>query len=319
MSSGMAARLARAARDPMGALRKVARGIGLSGGRAPSEASEAGSEPALRAYGDRAKAAGIDRLMLFLSFDCDTDPDIDGAPRLDHWLRGLGVRASYAVPGAQLVKGATTWRRLAAQGAAFMNHGALPHAEWQGDQYRSITFYDQMPRDAVVADIEEGHRIGVEILGRAPEGFRAPHFGCFQRPDQLDLVHATAKRLGYAYCSTTIPSYGLGQGPRVRVGEMVELPCFGSWRYPETILDSWTYLADRRVYRLTDTYAELFVETVDRMLDADIPGVLTFYADPSHVLDQAPFTRAIEHAVRRGVPSVTGTELAKLPWPRGLA
>lgn len=310
MNAGILARIGRAARDPAGAARKLGRLLKPNAAAGHGDAPQ--SVKMLSAYGDKAKAAGVRELMLYLSFDCDTDEDIAAAVELDAWLRQRGIVASYAVPGAQLNKGAAVWRRLSEAGSPFLNHGGLPHAEWQRDQYRSITFYDRMSDEAVIADMEDGHRINIDVLGRPPEGFRAPHFGCYQRPDQLALVHRTAQRLGYSYCSTTIPSYGLQHGPRVPVGALVELPCFGSWRYPETILDSWTYLADRRRYRLTDTYAELFVETVDRMLAARIPGVLTFYADPSHVLGQAPFLRAIEHAVARGVTSVTGMQLARM-------
>lgn len=270
----------------------------------------AGSGRALQAYGKLARAAGIERLYLYLSFDCDTDEDAAAAAELDPWLRKLGVRTTYAVPGRQLENGASTWHRLAAAGAVFMNHGGLPHAERRDDRYHSITFYGQMADEDVVTDIEDGDRCVRRVIGAAPRGFRAPHFGLYQESAQLDLVHATARRLGYAYCSTTVPNYALKYGPVVRLGGLVEIPCFGSWRAPETILDSWTYLADQRDYRLRDEYYELFAETVERMLTRGIPGILAYYADPSHVLDQLPFLRAIELAVRRGVPSVTGDDLA---------
>lgn len=303
-------RAGRAARDPVGATNKILRSVGLNRNVA-DPATPLDTAKAIRAYGELARAAGIDRLFLYMSFDCDTDEDIDAAAELDPWLRSHGVRPTYAVPGRQLEKGAVTWRRLAEAGAAFMNHGGLPHAERRSDRYHSITFYDQMAREDVVADIEAGDRYLREGIGIVPRGFRAPHFGLFQQPDQLELVHATARRLGYAYCSTTIPSYALKHGPVVRLDGLVEIPCFGSWRAPEVLLDSWSYLADRRDYRLQDEYYELFAETVERMLAEGIPGVLTYYADPSHVLGQLPFRRAIELAAARRVPSVTGDDLAR--------
>jgi peptidoglycan/xylan/chitin deacetylase (PgdA/CDA1 family) len=306
---------ARVARDPMGATNKVLRGVGLpelsSGAQATGEAAPVETGEAIRAYGRLARAAGIDRLYLFLSFDCDTDEDIAAAVEIDPWLRKHGIRTTYAVPGRQLEKGAGTWRRLAEAGATFMNHGGLPHAERRDDRYHSITFYAEMSPEEVVADIERGDRCVRNFVGVAPRGFRAPHFGLYQRPEQIELVHATARRLGYAYCSTTIPAYALSHGPLVRLDGLIEIPCFGSWRAPESILDSWTYLADRRNYRLQDTYYELFAETVERMLGEGIPGILTYYADPSHVLDQAPFHRAIELIAARGVPSVAGDDLVR--------
>jgi peptidoglycan/xylan/chitin deacetylase (PgdA/CDA1 family) len=296
-------------RDPAGAANKILRSVGLPDTIAQPDSLPVEREHPFQAYGARSRVAGVDRLLLFLSFDCDTDEDIAAAAELDPWLRDLGIRPTYAVPGRQLEKGAETWRRLADAGATFMNHGGLPHAEWRADRYHSITFYDQMTRDDVVADIEEGDRCVRNVIGAPPTGFRAPHFGLYQQPDQLGLVHATARRLGYDYCSTTIPSFALKHGPIVQLDGIVEIPCFGSWRAPETILDSWTYLANRRDYRLQDQYYELFAETIERMLEERIPGVLAYYADPSHVLGQPPFHRVIELVAARGVPSVTGDDL----------
>lgn len=303
-------RASRAARDPVGAANKILRSVGSQRAFPGSPSEPIDPTDVFRNYGRLARAAGINQLVLYLSFDCDTDEDIAAAAELQPWLRRLGVRTTYAVPGSQLEAGASTWRSLADSGAVFINHGGLPHAEWRRDQYHSITFYDQMARDDVVADIEDGDRCIRAVIGAAPHGFRAPHFGLYQGADQLRLVHATARRLGYKYCSTTVPSYALKHGPIVRLDGIVEIPCFGSWRAPETVLDSWTYLADRRRYRLRGDYYELFAETVERMLAQSIPGVLAYYADPSHVMGQLPFLRAIELAVARGVPSVTGDDLA---------
>ena len=47
---------------------------------------------------------------------------------------------------------------------------------------------------------------------------------------------------------------------------------FGSARFPTTILDSWTYLADRRKYALGKAYAELFCETLDLFAGTKFPA-----------------------------------------------
>ena len=269
----------------------------------------------LESCGALARRAGIDRLYLFLSFDCDTDLDIEAVSEVHGFLAAKGIKATYAVPGAQLEKGAATYRTLADEGAEFINHGGLPHAELQEDKWVGITFYDKMPKEAVVADIRRGHDIVAAVIGSPPRGFRAPHFGCYQQPDQVEVLHRTAAGLGYGYCSTTIPAFGMRHGPAYLTHGLVEFPCFGSVRNPETILDSWTYLADRRHYALGAEYYSLFAETVNTFLDRRIPGVLTWYADPCHVLDQAPFVDAIELAARRGVESVTGSELLQIVRP----
>jgi len=269
------------------------------------------SQPLARfdVYEQAARRAGIDQLYLFLSFDCDTDLDADVVEELHRFLTSRGLKATYAVPGVQLEKAAGVYGRLAAGGAEFMNHGGLPHAEWREDRWVGSTFYDTMTTEAVVADIRQGHEIVTSVTGVAPTGFRAPHFGCFQKPEQVALMHRTAAELGYGYCSTTLPAMGLAKGPAYLSHGVIEFPCFGSVRNPETILDSWTYLTDRVNYALGGDYYLLFEETVSTMLDCRMPGVLTWYADPAHVLGQAPFMRAIELLAKKEVTSVTGDQL----------
>jgi hypothetical protein len=261
-------------------------------------------------YAEAARRIGLDAPCLFLSFDCDTDLDAAAIAPVHEFLRTLGINATYAVPGAQLLKDPTAYRRLAKYGAEFMNHGGRPHAEFDGNRWVGTTFYDKMTPADVEADIRLGHAIVTEVIGAPPLGFRAPHFGCYQSPEQLALLHRTAAALGYRYCSTTLPSYGLAKGPAVDIDGMVEFPCFGSIRNLETILDSWTYLTDRTHYALGDDYFDLMKETVDLFVERRVPAILAWYADPCHVLDQPPFMRAMETIAKHGIPSYSGSELA---------
>lgn len=294
-------RLLRAARSPRRVLRHLRKSVR---GERDAAAQDAERARVFARYDALARRAGFDRLHLFLSFDCDTDEDFAVAEGLDAELRRRGIEPSYAVPGAQLRKGDTIWSRLAARGAHFLNHGGRAHAAWQGDRYHPVTFYEKLSPAEVVADIEQGHRDVCEVTGRAPSGFRAPHFGSFQAPEQLALVHGTARRLGYRYCSTTLPSLALAEGPVVARDGLYEIPLFGSWHAPTTILDSWTYLSDRRRYALDETYHALFAETVERLLAADVAGLLSYYADPSHVAGQAPFARVLDLLERHRIPSL---------------
>jgi hypothetical protein len=265
---------------------------------------------AFERYTSAARALGLDGLYLFLSFDCDTDLDIAAVLEVHAFLAKNGIKATYAVPGAQLERGAETYRKLAMAGAEFMNHGGRPHAEWRDDHWVGITFYNEMTEDAVVDDIRRGHAIVTEVIGKPPLGFRAPHFGCYNDPGQVDTLHRTAAALGYEYASTTIPRYGLEYGPGYLTHGLVELPCFGSFRNPATILDSWTYLTDRKKYALGSDYYELWAETLRCLTEQRIPALLTWYADPCHVLGQQPFVKAIELASRTGIRSMTGAEAA---------
>jgi len=264
------------------------------------------------AYDALARRCGIDRLFLVLSFDCDTDQDAEAALELAPWLDRLGVKATYAVPGAQLRRQAVAYRRLAEDGRAFLNHGDRPHAEWRETRYYGMTFYHQLTTAEIVADMRAGDQAVREVLGRTPTGFRAPHFGCFQAPEQLALIHDTARALGYRLCSNTIPDFALTRGPFFAAGGVLEVPLFGSYRYPSTLLDSWTYLSNYETYTLKDEYDELFAETVDRMTADGLAGLLCYYVDPAHVRGQAPFERAMARIAQRGIPSLNFDDVANL-------
>jgi peptidoglycan/xylan/chitin deacetylase (PgdA/CDA1 family) len=263
----------------------------------------------LEHYESAARKLGFDRPYLFLSFDCDTDLDAEVAEEVYRFLEDLGIKATFAVPGAQLLKSPKPYQRLAKKGAEFINHSGLPHAKWNGDQWVGITFYDSMSPEEVEVDIRRGHEIVTEVIGSAPIGFRAPHFGCYQKPEQINLLHRTAANLGYRYCSTTIPSFGLKYGPAYETHGLLEIPCFGSIRNPETILDSWTYLTNYKRYSLGNEYFDLMIETVDFVAKNRFPALLTWYADPAHVIGQRPFEEAMKHIASSGITSYSGGDL----------
>lgn len=267
-------------------------------------------------YAAMAKACGVDRVYLLLTFDCDTDLDINIVGELDRQLRSKGIKAGYAVPGAQLRKSPETWRAVAERGSEFLNHGDRAHAEFRDGRYWPATFYEKLSPSDVVSDIEAADRTIRELTGADPVGFRAPHFGSFQSPEQLELIYRTVRPLGYRYCSTTTPALALARGPVVDMGGgMIELPTLGSHRNPTTLLDSWTYLTDRVNYALGDEYADLFIETIDRMTADRIPAILTYYGDPSHVFGQRPFERVLDALLRAGIPSLHGRDAVQMFKP----
>jgi hypothetical protein len=265
----------------------------------------------LRRYGALARRTGVDRLYLLLTFDCDTDGDILASHDLNRDLQRRGIKAGFAVPGAQLQKAPESWRALAQQDVEFLNHGGRAHAEFRDGRYWPATFYSKMNADEVVSDVRLGHQLVADLAGVTPVGFRAPHFGSFHAPEQLQLLYDTVKPLGYAYCSGTLPAMGLARGPFVDMGGITEVPTSGSFRNPTTLLDTWTYLTDRTHYSLGDEYSELFIETIEQMTQLGIPGVMTIYGDPSHVMGQRPFERALDAIGKYQVPSLLGRDAVR--------
>lgn len=262
-----------------------------------------------RAYDRKAREMGFDRLYLVLSFDCDTDEDIDAAKRIHQWLTERGARGVFGVPGVQLEKGAATFRQMAVEGAEFINHGAAAHTEWRDGRYWSVNFYDQMSLEEVELDIRRGHEITAAVTGKAPLGFRAPHFGHFQQPEQLAWLYALLRELGYRYASTTVPRFLLKYGPCGDVGGLVEFPVSGRYRAPLQIFDSWGYLPSPRQPRVTERYGEEFILSVKTMLSRRINGIANYYVDPAHVVNSPGFFAALDYCRGSSLNPITYNQL----------
>jgi hypothetical protein len=257
---------------------------------------------ALMSYRAKAAQVGLDRLYLVLSFDCDTPEDIAVACEVHERLLQLGICASYAVPGALLQEGSDVYQHIAATGAEFLNHGGRSHTyfDTQRGEYRSNFFYDQQPREVLKRDIEEGDRIVTEVIGTKPAGYRTPHFGTFQRPDQIRFLHEVLRGLQYTYSTSTTPLAGLRYGPAFRRFGLMEFPVSGQGSNPVSILDSWgCFRAPDRTLAAADYRREALA--MARLL-ASGPGILNFYADPCHIVGQPIFFETMAELARVSQP-----------------
>ncbi len=264
-------------------------------------------------YAARARAAGIDRLYLVLSFDCDTAEDIAVAAAVHARMRALGIVPAYAVPGELLAEGADVYRAIAADGAEFLNHGYRRHTYFDeaAGRHRSCFFYDQQTEGVVEEDIVKGDHAVREVIGVAPRGFRTPHFGSFQEQRHLRLLHRTLHRLGYRYSSSTSPFFGLRYGPVFERDGIAEIPVSGGGGRAFTIIDSWAcFEAPMRELGAEDYRAETL--GLARRL-AGASGILNYYADPSHVADEPVFFETMAELARLAEPVTFSQLMARLP------
>lgn len=263
-------------------------------------------------YRSEAIAAGIDKVYLVVSFDCDTPEDARVVGHLHSRLQGMGVRPVYAVPGATLFEDRDVYRNLSTEGAEFLNHGGAIHATRMERGYVSRTFYDRMSWEAIEEDVRRGHQDVLEVTGITPRGFRTPHFGSFQDPDGLALLHSLLIDLGYRYASSTMPRFALRHGPLARGFALPEFPVTGMARDPLTVLDSWNCFAapDRR-YSPSDYLEES--RLIAEMMRGLGVGIINVYADPSHVHDREEFFGAIECFVGVAAPTTYSELLDHIP------
>jgi hypothetical protein len=241
-----------------------------------------------------ARRAGIDRVYLVVSFDCDTDDDASVARDVHERLAGLGVTPTYAVPGALLRRGAHVYKGIASTGAEFLNHGGVEHTFFDEElgRHASCFFYDEVDQEQVQEDVEEGDRIVEEVIGRRAEGFRTPHFGTYQRPDQLRFLHGVLRALDYRFSTSTTPRFGLRHGPISDRYGLPELAVTGVPEAPFEILDTWAFFAaPNRVHSPADYLRQARI-LADLLAEAGA-GVVNVYGDPIHVHDRSEFFEAV--------------------------
>jgi len=251
--------------------------------------------PFLRRHARLARRAGIDRVYLVLSFDCDTADDATVVGALHERLARLGVRPTYAVPGELLRHAADTYVPLAADGGEFLNHGGVEHTyfDYDLDRHASCFFYDQLEPGRVAKDVEDGDRAVQEVLGRRADGFRAPHFGTYQRQDHLRHLHRVLQRLGYRFSTSTVPRFGFRHGPVSSRFGLPELPVTGVPSSPIEVFDTWAFFAaPDRSHTPADYLREAL--TLAEMLGELDAGLINVYGDPIHVHNRPEFFEAVE-------------------------
>ncbi|OGV51482.1 MAG: hypothetical protein A2X49_17015 [Lentisphaerae bacterium GWF2_52_8] len=254
-----------------------------------------------RRISDKAAKGGLKGVRLILSFDCDTPEDAASCNWLTELMRKVGVPPILAVPGQMLLEKRTAYKEAAANGASFINHGFLPHAEKRGNRYWSITFYSEMTEREVADDIKRGKDAVSEICGRQPTGFRTPHFGHFQAKRQLDFLRKALKETGHSYSSSTIPSDAFWHGPMHKKEGIWEFPVSGDYSAPFSILDSWGHISDPSIPVSEDSYFEKLTRPGLELAKMEMPALLNYYMDPAHLGGPERLARTLDRLLEAGV------------------
>ena len=254
-----------------------------------------------RRYVVKSRLNGIQKKFFTLSFDCDTEKDIEVVEGVDLRLKRLGINPTYAVPGELLKLGRDVYSKLHKNGSEFINHGYLSHTDYNEAKriYTSTVFYDKLSKQKVKEDILNGHYNFIDVLGEEPNGFRTPHFGTYQKRNQMLFLYSVLDELGYSFSSSTTPVMGMWNGAVQKVGAgMLEFPVSGTFDYPARILDSWGFrFSPTRKFDEHD-YVEQFKKMVDFFSLPNTSGIFNIYADPSQVYDWNMFFECMEMTVQ---------------------
>ena len=241
-----------------------------------------------------AQCSSIKKTVFLLSFDCDTELDIEVLPQVVAKLQGIGIKPVLAVPGELIEKGQEVYKQFATSGIEFINHGYVQHTHLQLPEriYKSNFFYHKLSRDQISQDINKGHEAIRKHLEITPTGFRTPHFGSFQKSSELQFLWKLLRNMGYEFSSSTTPKGGIKKGPLWKE-HILEIPVTGCPSWPTKILDSWGFgFAPLRSVEKAD-----YISQINKLLKDIEAGrniVINIYADPSQVYDWPEFFDALE-------------------------
>ena len=263
-------------------------------------------------YINQSKKFGVVGKYFILSFDCDTEKDIEVVGEVHQRLAKLNIIPSYAVPGELLKKGASEYSMLKNKGAEFINHGYLSHTSYipSTKSYISTLFYDKLTNSEVERDILNGHNNFFGIFGEYPLGFRTPHFGTYQKSGQLNFLYDVLKKLNYSFSSSTTPVTAMWNGAIKKTSQgILELPVSGCYDYPARILDSWGFRFSPTRKLNENDYLEQFKKMMDFFEDPNVNGIFNIYADPSQVYDWNMFFDCI--SMTTNLTNISFSELIK--------
>ena len=81
-------------------------------------------------YTESAKNCGLNEIYLILSFDCDTQEDINVLKDLNNKLIKMDIKPIYAIPGELLLSNRSIVKSVRDAGAEFINHGYKIHTQF---------------------------------------------------------------------------------------------------------------------------------------------------------------------------------------------
>ena len=240
-----------------------------------------------------------------LSFDCDTYKDARVVGEVHRKLMDIGITPIYAVPGEVLLQGAEAYGGIAESGAEFINHGHYKHSRLldDGETYESWNFYDQISRDEMEEDVLRGHETLTKFLGKEPKGFRSPHFGSFQKEEELADLYRVLNTKNYEFSTSTVPVKALHNKALYQVSGLTEIPVGGGYDFPLTILDSYSFRYSKTFKYGPSDYIRQIKSLAEWFTSENKPYLLNLYADPSQVYDWPEFFEAMELLAPFNVPS----------------
>lgn len=241
--------------------------IAAAGAAARCQWSHSYTEQALKHAGNHGWA-----MRVGLSFDCDLPEDVTSHAWLLGRLKEYRLRGSFACIGKYVEMFPAEHRLLADAGHEIINHTySHPSHRLLNPHQRFRVLSDEQLRE----EVSRAHETIEKIIGVAPVGFRAPHFGGLH----TNRVYPILREMGYRYSSSTIGTRTPTLGSPFKFRGIWEIPLSPDPKTAFGCLETWgLYRANPPHYRDKDEFLAL----LDELLTAGIASraFLNFYLDP---------------------------------------
>ena len=229
--------------------------------------------------------------MFLLSFDCDTQKDINSLEKLIKKLNFINFKVVLAIPGELVQNNFELIKKLNNNySIEFLNHGYYLHTNFNDEEksYKPIFSYEKKNIEFIKKDIELAHNLFKDKLNINLIGFRAPHFGDISY-NKKKKIYKYLKKLGYSYSSSSIYDLAFLKGAIFILEGITEISVTGCADNPILMLDSWSFLKinNEKLILSPNYFVEL--KKLQDVLDNKNFNFVNIYADPSHVIENDVF------------------------------
>jgi hypothetical protein len=121
-------------------------------------------------------------------------------------------------------------------------------------------------------------------------GFRTPHFGTFQQPDQINGLYKLLKKHNFRYSSSVLMWYAHRQQRFAEpTASFWEFPISARVGPPISLIDSWNMIIKDHQRNRTARLKEAWDQALAVAMSSSRPTYLNVYFDPAHVVNYRPF------------------------------
>ena len=232
-----------------------------------------------------------------ISFDCDTQKDVDCLNLLLGKLNEINIKIILAIPAQLIKKNINLIKNLKESfKIEFLNHGYHIHTEFReiDKSYISTLSYNDKNFEFIKEDISLAHKFLVNELNYKPEGFRAPHFGEVTF-NQKKKIFKYLKKLNYIYSSSSIYDLAITKGSIFKLNGITEFTVTGRSQNITKMMDSWSFLDTKNdTVVLKNEYSEE-LKKIEELFNEKNYNYLNLYADPSHVIESEYFYKFLKN------------------------